>query len=183
MLNSQQPYFVFIVGASGSGKTTITKATQSLYSNEETSFNYFDDMGIPSHEEMVVQCGTSEKWQVWATRSWIDKLIQIENKKLIILEGSFYPEFAVSYMQELGIINYWVICIDVPRKERDERLIKFRKQPELAHNDMENYAQALKQQTLNLGYTVLDTSDQQPEESAKQLWQTIQQCVKGDEFK
>jgi len=67
---------------------------------------------------------------------------------LIVLEGSFYPEPALRYLQELGLKNFSLVCIHADRYVREKRLSLYRKQPELVTEGMENYAQALKQQAL-----------------------------------
>lgn len=177
MTRNQTSHFVLIVGASGSGKTTITKALERLFPLETASFHYFDKIGIPSRDEMIANHGSTENWQVWATRKWLDCITKIKGKKLIVLEGSFYPKPALSYLQELGIKNYSLFCIHANRKAREERLRIYRKQPELITQGMENYAQVLKQHTLELRYTVIDSSFKKVEEVAAELYHKIQKII------
>ncbi len=54
---------ILITGTSGSGKTTILKAIENKLPPSETSINYFDDIGIPSTEEMIKKHGSGDKWQ------------------------------------------------------------------------------------------------------------------------
>ncbi|MEK6733667.1 MAG: AAA family ATPase [Pseudomonadota bacterium] len=151
---------ILITGASGSGKTTILKALEKILPQEQTSTNYFDDIGIPSFEDMIKEYGSCEKWQEAITHKWIEKLSKIKDKKYIFLEGSFNPEF-------INIKNnHLLICIHADRSVREQRLMN-RKQPELASQDMENFANLLKNKTLALGGIVIDSSIEKPEDIAK----------------
>lgn len=153
-----EPCIILITGASGTGKTTIVKALKDSLGAEHTSVFFFDDIGIPSIDEMIKGHGSPEKWQQWATHNWIDRLHNEYNKKVLILEGSFYPEFALQKMQELRINNYMIICLSTERSVREKRLIEERCQPGLANQDMENYAMALSEKTLAAKGIVIDST-------------------------
>ena len=191
---------ILITGASGSGKTTVCK-----YLAEKYKVYHFDDIGVPSVDEMVARHGSREGWQKWATESWIEKLSKLEGDETIILEGSFNPEFAmVCHPEHAGrrylflchpepegrrdpevnnFLDHYVacaphddemlesyashnhrkdefklICLHSDRKTREKRLVKYRNQPELANQDMENFAKALKEKTIELDGTVIDSS-------------------------
>jgi len=60
-----------------------------------------------------------------------------------------------------------IICIHTEKTIREERLIKYRNQPELATQDMENFAQILKNNTLKMGGVVIDSSIKKTEDIAK----------------
>lgn len=153
----RKPLIIFITGASGSGKTAILKTIEQEL-QDEISANYFDDIGVPSFDDMIARYGSTEKWQESATHAWIERLTIITDKKLVFLEGSFNPEFALSYMQKVGNCLLILICIHADRLVREERLNKYRNQPELATQDMENFALMLKQKTMELGGVVVDTT-------------------------
>lgn len=146
---------IIISGASGSGKTTILKAIELKLPKNNISINYFDDIGIPSHETMLKEYGSGGKWQKAMLGKWFEKLSKIEDKQYIFLEGSFYPEYALPFIKD----KYILICIHAEREKREKRLISERKQPELANQDMENYAQVLKNRTLELGGMVIDSTN------------------------
>jgi predicted AAA+ superfamily ATPase len=86
-------YFILITGASGVGKTTLLKALERESLENLISINYFDSVGVPSIEEMIARYGSGEKWQQAMTYQWVDRLLQVKDKKLIFLEGSINPEF------------------------------------------------------------------------------------------
>ncbi len=155
---SHSKLILLITGTSGCGKTTVAHALKNGLPEPSTSIHFFDDIGIPKFEEMMEKHGNPLQWQEWATHTWIDKLSQIAHKQLIILEGSFYPEFAVNKLESLGIENYLIVCLYVDKWIREQRLINERHQPELASQEMENYAQALTMQTEKLGGVVIDAS-------------------------
>lgn len=146
----EKPLLILITGSSGSGKTTIGKALESCFPQELISIYYFDDIGIPCLEDMIKTYGSGEKWQQQATETWIEKLSRIKDKKIIVLEGSFNPEFAFSKAKEFKI-NFLLICLHANRESREKRLIEKRYQPELANQDMENFAQFLRKKPLKQG--------------------------------
>lgn len=154
---------ILITGASGSGKTTVLKELEKILPENQVLVNYFDDIGIPSFEDMIKEYGSCERWQEAMTHKWLEKLGQIKNKKYIFLEGSFNPDFIKLKN------NYLLICIHTNKEIREYRLIHDRKQPELATEDMENFAQVLKEKTLNLGGVVIDSSINEPIYIAKLL--------------
>ena len=148
---------ILITGASGCGKTTFLQALAQQLPAQDVTVFHFDDVGVPNVQEMTEKYGSPEGWQKSTTEAWIEKLSKITNKKIVILEGSFNPNFAVDYAQKLGFTNYKLLCLHADRAIRDKRLIELRKQPELATDDMENFAQFLKTRTLELGGTVIDS--------------------------
>lgn len=149
---------ILITGASGSGKTTILKEVEKILPKNQVSINYFDDIGVPSFENMIKEYGSCENWQEAMTHKWMNKLSKIKDKKYVFLEGSFNPEFAKNYSL--------LICIHADRNIREQRLLN-RKQPELATQDMENFAQMLKQKTLELSGIIIDSSIEKPEDIAQ----------------
>lgn len=175
--HAAKPYFVFLTGTSGSGKTTILKAIAKELSTDAVSINYFDDIGVPSFEEMVANYGSPEKWQEAMTHLWIEKLANITDKKLIFLEGSFNPEFAVSHLQKLGMHNYLIICVHAERAVREKRLSQQRNQPELITQDMENFAQQLKAKTLVLGGIVVESTDNNLSNVVEEIMEIIAKRV------
>lgn len=154
------PLLVFITGASGAGKTTTLKTIESeLGDIEGVGFYYFDQGGVPSLSTMVRTYGSGERWQEVLTHRWIDRMIHTPHKNLLFLEGSFNPDFALSYLQHLGIKRFLFVCLDVRKSSREERLLHQRGQPELVNAEMENWAQFLKNKTLKLGGVIVSSNE------------------------
>jgi dephospho-CoA kinase len=168
---------ILITGASGSGKTTLVKTLEQKLKQNKVSINYFDNIGIPSLEDMVAIHGSVEKWQEWATHSWIEKIAKMADKEIFILEGSFNPEFAINAMKKFLIKDYLLLCLHANRQVREERLIFQRNQKELATQEMENFAQVLLRKTLHLGGTVVDSSNKNISALAQEIIEIITKHV------
>jgi adenylate kinase family enzyme len=67
---------IFILGASGSGKTTNVKNIENKYS-DKYHFGYFDQPKVPSNEEVMEKYGDWENWGIERTHEWIKKLKKI----------------------------------------------------------------------------------------------------------
>lgn len=134
----------FVIGASGSGKTTVVRTL------ERANFNgfkmvYFDSIGVPSHSEMLENYGTGEEWQRVATKVWVktikEKYLSQAN---VILDGQTRPQFIEEACHENNITNYDIILFDCSDEERTKRLFK-RDQPELANQQMMDWAKYLRE--------------------------------------
>jgi uridine kinase len=53
---------VILIGASGSGKTTIARRIEDRFAEDVEVF-YFDRIGLPSPEKMIAEYGSGEAWQ------------------------------------------------------------------------------------------------------------------------
>lgn len=168
-----KPYLILVTGASGTGKTTIVKAIEKKLNNKLVSFNYFDDIGVPSFESMVSNFGSPQRWQEVTTHAWMAKLSALSDKKLIILEGSFNPEFAIAKLQKPELENCLVICIHTDKAQREARLLQNRNQPELVSQDMENFARVLKERTLALGGEIVEPAENNPSQTAQFIIELI----------
>ncbi|TCU11207.1 AAA family ATPase [Rhizobium sullae] len=135
-----------LIGASGSGKTTIAQAiAERFLDNVEVLF--VDRIGVPSFEDMVRQYGSSEAWQRAKTIEWISTLAQIAETGRIA-EGA----------AAAGWFDYIPILVDCDDEKRAMRLIVDRQQPELANPEMMIWANYLRLEAKANGCDILDTS-------------------------
>lgn len=155
----------FVIGASGSGKTTIIKYLEKLM--PEYQMFYFDSIGVPSYEEMVEKYRSAEEWQRTKTFEWVKK---IKEQTLItrpaILDGQIRPQFIKEACTHNQILNYGIILIDCSDEERIKRLT-IRGQPELANQQMMDWAKYLRQNCQDC--CILDNTLLNEKESALSL--------------
>jgi predicted transcriptional regulator len=109
----------------------------------------------------------------------MQKLISLK-EPLIILEGSFNPEFVVNAMKDYGKNDYLIFCIHVDQKIREERLLTIRNQPELVNQDMENFAQFLKKKTQEIGGIVIENNGQSINRIAEKMIRIIKNKLHKD---
>lgn len=158
----------FVIGASGAGKTTAVKNIEKDHPNK-FNFCYFDSIGVPSNEEMIKQFGGGEEWQRITTEKWVrnikDKFVE---SKTTILDGQTRPSFIEEVCKENAIISYEVILFDCSNEVRTQRLVD-RGQPELANEQMMNWAQYLRNESAQRRYSVIDNTNLTQEESKEML--------------
>jgi energy-coupling factor transporter ATP-binding protein EcfA2 len=160
---------VVLIGASGSGKTTIARAVASRCGEAAAVF-HFDSIGVPSVEDMIRQHGTGEAWQRAKTIEWMRKLASKTQTGLpMLFEGQTRFSFLVDGAVAAGGLVYDPILVDCDDYTRSDRLRFERKQPELDNEDMTNWARYLRQQARDGGYFVLDTSALSLTESVEQV--------------
>lgn len=163
------PQLLFAVGASGVGKTAAVQALRAR-ALPRLSCYHFDEVGVPSVDEMTRLYGSSERWQEITTREWIARL-QRETDPLIILEGQTRPSFirASRFDPPIGIV-----LLDCHPTVRSDRLRTGRQQPELDTPRMDSWAAYLRGQADALGLPVIDTTSLSPDEVAEQLYVLVQ---------
>jgi len=162
----------FITGSSGSGKTTLLKGVvNSIY--PDLKAHHFDDIGVPSIEEMNERYGGPAQWQVHATRQWFKKLASDRWPGLVVLEGQTRPSVIFETAAEMDISPVHVTLIDCSHAERQRRLIDYRVQPELDHPDMYMWAAYLRGQADALKLEVIDTTTSTKTEATHELAKSI----------
>lgn len=150
--------FVILIGASGSGKTTIARAIEDRYAGS-VRVQYFDRIGVPSTEQMVAEYGSSYEWQRAKTIAWMAKLAPLSrsNRKLLF-EGQTRLSFLAEGAAAARGVSYLPILVDCDDNTRSQRLTMARGQPELASDDMMRWASYLRREADERGCEILDTS-------------------------
>lgn len=158
---------VVITGASGSGKTSVTKALEAAHQGLVQTY-FFDSIGVPSHEEMVRQYGSGEGWQRAMTLRWVERLSSVSARSPVLLEGQMRLSFVREAVAASKVATCKVILIDCNDDVRRERLHR-RGQPEFASSDMMNWAAFLRREAIEYGARILDTSDLTIDEAAMDI--------------
>lgn len=158
----------FIIGASGAGKTTAVKKLQET-ERRKFKFYYFDSIGVPSPEDMIKNFGSGENWQKVTTDYWVKRIKEESTDKIAaILDGQIKPLYIEDACIRNGVSSYKVILFDCSDDVRKQRLIE-RGHPELANDEMINWAKYLRSESVARGYKILDNTDLTQEDSRKLL--------------
>jgi len=150
---------VVLVGAAGSGKTTIARAVAARSAGVAKVF-HFDSVGVPSPEEMARRYGSGDAWQRAKTNEWMLRLAQEADTGVpILFEGQIRFSFLADGATAAGGLEYVPILVDCDDDTRCRRLRIERKQPELASEEMLNWARYLRRQALERGHQILNTAE------------------------
>jgi hypothetical protein len=153
---ASRPSLVVITGASGAGKTAAVRAVDAR-GRSGVRCHHFDDIGVPSPDEMKRQWGSGERWQADATRRWIARLAALpEDGCINILDGQVRPSFVEAARASLDLPPIPMLLLDCGPKVRRTRLEQ-RGQPELANEQMNSWAAYLRGQADALGLVVIAT--------------------------
>jgi dephospho-CoA kinase len=166
-------YFLLILtGASGSGKTEIVEYLKTA-SSLPIQYFHFDSVGVPTREEMVSQYGSGELWQLAMTKQWISEIKNVHLKQThVVLEGQMRISYIIEALKENKLSHAKMILIDCTSPVRKARLIENRNQPELATEEMMNWASYLRSEAEAYEVPVLDTSELSVRESARSAIET-----------
>src|SRR5262249_20110427 len=128
-----------VTGASGVGKTAAVQGLAALGQPGVRCF-YFDQIGVPSMEEMRRDFGGPEAWQAEATKQWVSRLArETEAHQLSVLDGQTRPSFVRAALSELDTVTAQIILLECTPAVRKARLAR-RGQSELATQQMDNWA-------------------------------------------
>lgn len=168
-----KPRLLFIVGASGAGKTTAVRNLDSRRLSGVKCY-YFDTIGVPSVEVMERDWGSGERWQEDATRRWIERLVaNADGAAVAVLDGQTRPSFIRTYAVSAGA-TYRVVLLDCHAAVRATRL-RGRAQPELATDRMEQWASFLRREATEHQVLILDTSRLSAAAVADALQRTVEE--------
>lgn len=155
---------VVLIGASGSGKTTIARAIAERHAGDVEVF-HFDRIGVPSLDRMIAEFGSGEEWQRAKTIEWMAKLAALSGSgRRLLFEGQTRLAFLAEGAEAAGISAYQPILVDCDDETRSRRLRFEREQPELANEEMLNWARNLRREARRSGCEILDTSTLSVEE-------------------
>ncbi|TCU03744.1 AAA family ATPase [Rhizobium sullae] len=145
-----------LIGASGSGKTTIARAISERF-RDNVEVLFFDWISVPAFEDMVREYGSSEAWQ--RAIEWMGTLAKIaETGRKVVFEGQTRLAFVAEGAAAAGWSDYIPILVDCDDETRGRRLIIDRQQPELANSEMMSWANYLRREAKASGCDILDTS-------------------------
>ncbi|PCK81531.1 hypothetical protein CPT34_08340 [Rhizobium sophoriradicis] len=160
---------VILIGASGSGKTTIARAIAER-SPDNTDVLFFDTIGVPSAEEMIREYGSGEAWQFAKTVEWMKRIAEItKTGRRIVFEGQIRLSFLAEGAVAAAWHDYVPILVDCDDITRAARLIVHRRQPELANPEMMNWANYLREEARARGCEILDTSAMSVEQAVSRV--------------
>lgn len=146
----------FIIGASGSGKTTTLKCFKRAIPQNCTLI-HFDSIGVPPFEEMEKEYGSIEEWQRIKTIAWVKKIVE-ENlsSSNVIFDAQIRPSF-IKEACDLHGVDYEIVLFDCSDAERKKRLIS-RGHPELADENMMNWAAFLRKECEKHHHKIINNS-------------------------
>jgi shikimate kinase len=148
---------VVLIGASGAGKTTIAQAIVQRHADVEVF--HFDRIGVPSPERMIAEYGSGEGWQRAKTIEWMAKLAPLSRSgRRLLFEGQTRLGFLAEGATAAGGAAYLPVLVDCDDDARARRLRLDRRQPELANENMMNWARHLRREAQAAGCEMLDTS-------------------------
>lgn len=168
---------IFILGASGSGKTTNVKNIETKYP-DKYHFAYFDQPKVPSVEEVQEKYGGWENWGIERTNEWVKKIKEnyIENR-VTIFDVHTKPENIENACKDFDITDYVVILLDCLDDERKKRLIE-RGQPHLINDSLLEWAQFLRNEAINKNYIIINNTALTVEEGLKKVEEKVEELSK-----
>ncbi len=146
----------FVIGASGSGKTTTLKRFERAIPSNCTLL-HFDSIGVPPFEEMEKEYGSIEEWQRIKTLEWIKKIAEEKlSSSHIIFDAQIRPSF-IKEACDLYEVDYEVVLFDCSDTERKKRLIS-RGHPELADENMMSWSAFLRRECQKHRHKIINNS-------------------------
>lgn len=132
---------------------------------------YFDTIGVPSTERMVAEFGSVWNWQRVNTLEWIKRIHSefLSVDKPVLFEGQMQVPHIIEACEVFGVADYEIVLIDCEDLSRENRLRFNRLQPELANEQMKNWARFLENLALSVGARVLDTSGSSIEDCVSEI--------------
>ena len=160
----RSPAILVLTGASGAGKTTLTLKLNELAIPSVEGINC-DRVKIEADET----AGSTDR-QVDILRYWISQVSREETRsELAVLDTQIRPHRALEVLNQAAIVYSQIVLVDCDPLKRNERLHRDRSQPELANSRMDCWAAYLRGQADALSLSIIDTSNDQIDESVIEL--------------
>ena len=167
------PAILFVIGASGAGKTAAVHALEQQQLSGVGCY-HFDSIGVPSAQVMEQEWGGGERWQEQTTTRWIERLAaNADRVEIAVLEGQTRPSFVQAAIERLGVRGSRIVLLDCQPAVRGARLAGPRAQPELNNERMDAWAAYLRGQADALALPVLDSTTRSIAEVADLLREHI----------
>lgn len=151
-----------LTGASGSGKTAI--ALEVERARPDLAVLRFDTIGVPSAEVMATFGAGHQPGGAWMramTLQWFERIAAIvcngRTGRSVLFEGQMRIAFIKEALEISGITDAHIILVECDDCTRDDRLIRYRKQPELANENMKGWSRYLHNEAVESGVEILDT--------------------------
>jgi dephospho-CoA kinase len=157
----------FVIGASGSGKTSAVHALKNNGLSGLRTF-FFDSIGVPSPEERIEKWGSGDGWQRAMTIEWVKRIKSDLANSKVLLDGQTRPSFIDEACEIHDITSYKVILIHCSDDVRRARLLQ-RGQPELADQRMMDWAKYLSRETARIGGIIIHNDNLSIVETAAAL--------------
>lgn len=146
----------FIIGASGSGKTTTLKHFEKAIPTS-CILIYCDSNDVFSCEDMAKEYGGIEEWQRMKTLEWIKKIADDNlSSSHIIFDAQTRPSF-IKEACELYEIDYQVVLFDCSDAIRKKRVITS-SHPEQADENIMNWAACLRKECQKYQHKIINNS-------------------------
>lgn len=171
------PALLVVTGASGAGKTTLVRALRARRIPGVGCY-HFDEIGVPSPEEMVRLHGGGPQWQAHATEEWIRRLARNEEGVAVaVLDAQVAPTLVHAALERHPVARVRIVLVDCGYEERSARLRGPRGKPELDTPDMDRWAAYLRGQADALALPVIDTTGVAIDDAVASLTAHVEEMV------
>jgi len=147
---------VFLVGASGAGKTTVAAVLggRKPWSGRVSSIDASDIPPPPAGE----YSDSDEGRQYWATQHFVAAALA-KPEPIQLLDAQTRPSYISAALRAETSVEAVIILLDCSTEARRHRLVELRRSPELANSQMDCWAAYLCGQAHALGLPIIDTSE------------------------
>ncbi len=164
---------ITITGAAGVGKTGVVKRLRNALEPKDYLFYNFDSIEKPPMAEMIKEYGSPIMWQKAKTLEWISRLVEEHGDKTIVFEGQMNIDFILEGFKKKEFSDFKIVLLDCTDQEMRRRLIKEKKQPELANKNMSNLLVYLRNQATQKEIKIFDTTKYSKEDMLNRVLKFI----------